>query len=76
MFSEVPEDLVEKFDVVHIRLVLLVIKDGNPVPLIQNLLKLLSKHPARDFMAKANQISKNPGDICNGMKLASKINAS
>jgi len=44
MFTEVPEDLVAVYDVVHIRLVMLVLKDNNPVPLIQNLLKLLSKY--------------------------------
>ena len=42
MFEEVPENLVGVYDVVHIRLVMLVIKDNNPVPLIQNLRKLLS----------------------------------
>jgi len=41
MFTEPPEDLVGRFDIVHIRLVTLVIKDNNPVPLITNLRKLL-----------------------------------
>ena len=43
MFSPPPEDLIGRFDVVHIRLVMLVIKDNNPLPLLANLRKLLSR---------------------------------
>lgn len=42
MFTEPPEELVGQFDIVHIRLVTLVIKDNDPRPLLANLRKLLS----------------------------------
>ena len=42
MFSEPPADLVGKYDVVHVRCVVLVIKNGNPDKLVANLKKLLS----------------------------------
>lgn len=43
MFGEAPEDLIGKYDVVHIRLVVCVV-DKDPVPLIKNLAKLLKPH--------------------------------
>jgi hypothetical protein len=43
MFTSVPEDLVGQFDVVHVRLVTLVIKDNNAAPLVANLYRLLSE---------------------------------
>ena len=48
MFSDPPEELVGQFDIVHVRLIMLVIKDNNPVPIIHNLWKLLSKPPISD----------------------------
>jgi hydrogenase maturation factor len=42
MFTSVPDDLVGQFDVVHVRLVTLVIKDDDAAPLIANLHRLLS----------------------------------
>ena len=41
MFEDVPEDLVGRFDVVHVRLVLLVIPNNDAVPVIKNLAKML-----------------------------------
>ncbi|KAL9122036.1 MAG: hypothetical protein Q9187_001413 [Circinaria calcarea] len=41
MFEAVPENLIGQFDIVHVRLVLLVIPDNNPVPVIQNLATML-----------------------------------
>ena len=41
LFSPVPADLVGKFDVVHIRLVLLVIQNNDAAPAIRNLAALL-----------------------------------
>ncbi|APA10736.1 hypothetical protein sscle_06g055060 [Sclerotinia sclerotiorum 1980 UF-70] len=41
MFEDVPSDLIGVYDVIHIRLVMLVIKDNNPLPLIRNLRKML-----------------------------------
>jgi SAM-dependent methyltransferase len=42
MLGDVPDDMVGIYDIVHVRLVMLVIKDNDPVPLIKNLCKLLS----------------------------------
>jgi len=43
IFDDIPEDLINKFDIVHIRAFALIIKFGNPGPLLKNLLKLLSE---------------------------------
>ena len=43
VFENPREDLVGAFDVVHVRLITLVIKNGDPSRVIQNLCKLLSK---------------------------------
>lgn len=43
MFTPPPVELVGTFDVVHLRLVTLVIKDNDPSTLIENVSKLLSK---------------------------------
>lgn len=42
MFTEPPAELVGLYDIVHIRLVTLVVKDNNALPIIQNIRKLLS----------------------------------
>ena len=42
MFTEPPAELVGQYDIVHIRHVTLVVKDNNPLPIIQNMRKLLS----------------------------------
>ena len=44
VFSDVPADLVSRFDIVHLRLFAWVVEE-DPRPLIQNLLKILSKYP-------------------------------
>ncbi|MCJ1432519.1 hypothetical protein MMC27_001876 [Xylographa pallens] len=41
MFDEPPQEFVGQFDIVHVRLVTLVIKNNDPVRLIENLRKLL-----------------------------------
>lgn len=41
MFEDVPEDLRGKYDIVHIRLVSVVIQGDDPLPVIRNLLKML-----------------------------------
>ena len=42
-FTDPPESLVGQFDIVHVRLVMLVIKNNDPLIIIKNLWKLLSK---------------------------------
>ena len=41
-FQDIPEELVERYDVIHIQLFVLIVKENDPVPLLQNLLRLLS----------------------------------
>lgn len=40
-FDEIPDDLVEKFDVVHVRTFAVIIKNNNPIPLLKNMMRLL-----------------------------------
>ena len=41
-FAEVPDDLVGIYDVVHLRLFACVVKDNDPLPVLTNVLKMLS----------------------------------
>ena len=43
VFGEIPDELVGKFDVVHIRFSLCVIRRNDPEPLLKNLIKMLSE---------------------------------
>jgi len=45
MFEDVPETMIGRFDLVHIRLVGVVIQDNNASPVIKNLVKMLSRMP-------------------------------
>ena len=45
VFGQIPEEMVEKFDVVHIRTFALVIKSSDPMPLLQNLIRMISRVP-------------------------------
>lgn len=42
VFSEIPQDLVESYDIVCLRSFGMVVQDNDPAPLLQSLLKLLS----------------------------------
>lgn len=44
-FSPLPHDLLGKYDIVHLRLFIVLIKDNDPVPLLRNLIAMLSKKP-------------------------------
>jgi SAM-dependent methyltransferase len=41
IFDEVPDDLVEQYDVVHLRLLILVVENSDPRPVIRNALRML-----------------------------------
>ncbi|KAF1992984.1 S-adenosyl-L-methionine-dependent methyltransferase [Amniculicola lignicola CBS 123094] len=41
IFSEPPEELHEKYDVIHVQLFITILRDGNPVPMLKNLMKML-----------------------------------
>lgn len=43
IFSTLPADLVGKYDVVHVRLFVCIVKNDDPVFMLTNLIKLLSK---------------------------------
>lgn len=43
VFDDIPDDLVEKFDVVHVRTFAVIIKNNNPTPFLRNMIKLLSE---------------------------------
>ena len=42
-FSSLTEDIVGKYDIVHLRLFIVLIKHNDPVPLLRNLISMLSK---------------------------------
>jgi len=42
-FAAVPEHLVGKYDVVHIRAFVVIVRNNNPMRLLSNLIKMLSK---------------------------------
>lgn len=44
-FSPLPHDLLGKYDIVHLRLFIVLIKNNDPVPLLGNLIQMLSKKP-------------------------------
>jgi len=41
-FSEVPEAMVEQYDIVHVGIFMVLIANNNPVPILKNLMKILS----------------------------------
>lgn len=42
VFGEIPDEMVGKYDVVHVRAFAIVVKGGDPGPLLDNLTKMLS----------------------------------
>lgn len=43
VFGDVPENLVGRFDVVHIHTTCVVVKNGNPILLLRHLIRMLSE---------------------------------
>jgi hypothetical protein len=43
LFEEIPEGLVERYDIIHIQLTLTFVKDHEIEAILQNVLKMLSK---------------------------------
>ena len=41
--AEPPSHLLEKYDVIHVQMFYTIVKDGNPAPILRNLIKMLSK---------------------------------
>lgn len=48
--EEVPDDLVEKYDVVHLRLLSFVLRDEEIPHILQNITKLISQYPQLRFV--------------------------
>ena len=44
IYEPLPDAYVEKFDVVHLRLMCAAIRNGDPSPILRNLLKMLSAY--------------------------------
>lgn len=42
IFGDIPEELIGKYDIVHMQLFIFIVKE-DPAPLLQTLIKLLSK---------------------------------
>lgn len=52
IFEEVPDEFIGYFDVVHVRLITVVVKNNDPRPILANLKKLLSMRFNSIFMAR------------------------
>ena len=44
-FSPLPHELLGKYDIVHLRLFIVLIKNNDPVSLLGNLIRMLSEKP-------------------------------
>ena len=52
VFSEPPPSLLEAYDIIHVQLFITILRDGNPVPMLHNLMKMLSE----SFLARVQYI--------------------
>ena len=43
VFDDIPDELAEKFDVIHVRTFAVIIKNNDPVPFLKNIMRLLSE---------------------------------
>lgn len=43
MLQPIPENICARYDVVHVGLLVFVVQHDDPIPVLENLLKLLSK---------------------------------
>jgi SAM-dependent methyltransferase len=41
IFDDIPQDMLEKYDIVHVRLLILVVENSDPRPIIRKLIKML-----------------------------------
>ena len=56
-----PEHLLGKYDIVHVGLVVLVVEYDNPLPVLDNLLSLLSASTVPSLLFHANLPTSEPG---------------
>ena len=45
IYSPLPPDVLEKYDIVNVRLFICAVRDNEPLPVLKNLLKMLSESP-------------------------------
>lgn len=50
-FGEIPEHLVGKYDIVHLRAFVVIVRNNDPTKLLSNLLKMLSKSPTMHIVS-------------------------
>ena len=53
ILAPVPVDLLEKYDVINIRFLLVVVRDDDPGPILQNIIKMLSEQTASLFVERS-----------------------
>ena len=47
---EPPTQLCEKYDVIHVQLFTTIIRNGDPLPVLRNLMKILSEYRSSSFL--------------------------
>ena len=52
MLSEPPPSLLEAYDIIHVQLFITILRDGNPVPMLHNLMNMLSE----SFLSKIQYV--------------------
>lgn len=61
--SEPPSELLEKCDIIHVQLFITILRDGNPVPMLRNLMKMLSEFAINGLIPLAWNKKNLMGDI-------------
>ena len=62
VFGQIPDEMVGKYDVVHVRAFAIVVKGGDPRPLLENLIKMLSIYILAEYIMTQEQCSERLGD--------------
>jgi hypothetical protein len=61
VFENVPDEFVGFFDIVHVRLIIVVVKNNDPGPILANLNKLLSMYASQLYGYADNPFHQGPG---------------
>lgn len=67
IFTEVPDELVEQYNVVHVKLLVFVVK-GDVIPILRNLLRMLSTDTGltRKYTWQKNLLTNVPQSLEDG----------
>ena len=60
-FSDVPAAMVEQYDVVHVGIVMFLIANNDPLPILSNMIKLLSTLPVQSSRMSDSDPRTEPG---------------